>query len=80
MTWVVLGSDDSIEDEYSDDGSVTVKIAYAGAEYTSSAPNVAAGSTQAKQAKAAGGSSVTIEADLDDQTYSINGVRYSVTG
>jgi len=80
MTWVTLDANDKIQDKYEDDGTKTVVVTYNNTEYISTNATVLEGSEAAKSAKASGGSEVTIEADLDDASESIKGIRYSISG
>lgn len=79
--WVTLGSSDTIEDIYEDDGTEEVKIVLnIGGTFTSTNATVLEGARHAKSAKAAGGSDVTIKADLNTGTSEIDGISYSLSG
>lgn len=79
--WTTLGSGDTIEDIYEDDGSKEVKIILGtGGTFTSTNTTILEGAQEAKLAKAAGGSDVTIKADLNTSTDEIEGIEYSMSG
>lgn len=78
--WVTLGSGDRIKDVYEDDGTKTVEITYNGDTYTSTNSTIIEGAQDAKLAKAAGGSAITLEADLNTSTDEIEGIGYYLSG
>lgn len=78
MSWLELGTNDTIEDSYDSTGATKVVVKHGTDTYETTNENVIKGAEKAKAARASGGSSVTVSITVDETSGALTGIKYSV--